>query len=50
MTAFQALQVFEGSDGQVIPPFLALVRSRCQATTANFCLGGMPPKAVLGRS
>jgi hypothetical protein len=34
----------------VIPPFLALVISRGQATKANFCLGVMPPRAIFGRS
>ena len=34
----------------VIPPFLALARSRGQAARANFCLGVMPPRAMFGRS
>ena len=37
------------ADG-VIPPFLALIISRGQATKANFCLGVMPPRAIFGRS
>ncbi len=38
------------SIGRVIPPFLAPVRSRGQATRASFCLGVMPPIAIFGRS
>lgn len=34
----------------VIPPFLAVVRSRHQAAMASFCFGVMPPSAVFGRS
>lgn len=35
---------------QVIPPFLALAKSRGQAARANFCLGVIPPWAMFGRS
>ena len=34
----------------VIPPFLAVVRSRAHAATASFCFGVMPPSAMFGRS
>lgn len=35
---------------QVIPPFLTELKSRYQATMANFCFGVMPPSPILGRS
>lgn len=35
---------------RVIPPFLALARSRGQAARASFCLGVIPPRAIFGRS
>ena len=34
----------------VIPPFITGLKSRYQATMANFCLGVMPPSPILGRS
>ena len=36
--------------GLVIPPFITGLKSRYQATMANFCLGVMPPSPILGRS
>ena len=38
------------SSAGVIPPFLALARSRGQAARASFCLGVIPPRAIFGRS
>jgi hypothetical protein len=35
---------------RVIPPFLAVVRSRAHAAKASFCFGVMPPSAMFGRS
>jgi len=35
---------------EVIPPFLTELKSRYQATMANFCFGVMPPSPILGRS
>ena len=43
----------KGVNGQheaVIPPFITGLKSRYQATMANFCLGVMPPSPILGRS
>src|SRR5690606_7798228 len=34
------------ASSEVIPPFLAVVRSRHQAAMASFCFGVMPPRPV----
>ena len=37
-------------EDMVIPPFITGLKSRHQATMANFCLGVIPPSPILGRS
>ena len=36
--------------GMVILPFLTVIKSRAYAAIASFCMGVIPPNAILGRS
>ena len=50
LSILAASPIFLLNTAQVIPPFLIAFKSRGYAAIAIFCLGGMPPIAVFGRS